>query len=70
METGIVKWFNDEKGYGFIEREGGSDIFVYWSNIKMQGHKTLEAGEKVKFDVEKTDKGENAINVEVIEEEY
>lgn len=70
MEKGIVKWFNDEKGYGFIERKSGSDIFVYWSNIKMQGHKTLEAGEKVKFDVEKADKGENAINVEVIEEEY
>ncbi len=66
MEFGIVKWFNDEKGYGFIEREGKGDIFVYYKNIVMEGHKTLQEGDKVQFDVEQTEKGENAINVKVI----
>jgi len=68
MEVGKVKWFNDEKGFGFIEREGKKDIFVHFQNIKGTGHRTLLENQKVRFDVETTDKGENAINVEVIEE--
>lgn len=63
MEKGIVKWFNDGKGYGFIERAGKMDLFVHYQNIQMQGHRTLEAGQEVQFDVEETPKGENAINV-------
>jgi len=68
MEVGIVKWFNDEKGYGFIEREGKNDIFVHFQNIVGTGHRTLLENQKVRFDVETTEKGENAINVEVIED--
>lgn len=67
MEKGKVKWFNDEKGFGFIEREGKTDIFVHFQNIVMVGHKTLLPGQTVEFDVEKAQKGENAINVKVID---
>ena len=68
MERGRVNWFNDGKGFGFIEREGKHDIFVHFQNIKGTGHRTLLENQKVRFDVETTEKGENAINVEVIEE--
>ena len=68
MERGKVKWFNDEKGFGFIEREGKRDIFCHFQNIIMNGHKTLVAGEEVEFEVEQTQKGENAINIKVISE--
>ena len=68
METGIVKWFDAGKGFGFIGREGKKDIFVHFQDIKMKGFKTLEEGEQVRFTVEKTAKGEVAREVENIEE--
>ena len=63
MATGIVKWFNSEKGYGFISREDGPDVFVHFSNIQMQGYKTLEEGQKVEFEIAQGRKGEEAQNV-------
>ena len=67
MEKGIVKWFNAEKGFGFIGREGKKDIFVHFQDIKMEGFKTLEEGENVEFNVEESGKGEIARNVQVID---
>ena len=61
--TGTVKWFNPEKGYGFIEREGGEDVFVHFSAIKAEGYKSLEEGQRVEFDVEKGQRGPQAANV-------
>lgn len=52
MSTGTVKWFNGEKGYGFISQDGGGDLFVHYSAIKGEGYKTLEEGQKVEFKVE------------------
>lgn len=66
---GIVKWFNDEKGFGFIEREEGRDIFVHYSGIAMEGHKVLHEGQAVTFDVKETDKGDVAINVRPVGDE-
>lgn len=65
--TGKVKWFNAEKGYGFIQREGGKDLFVHFSGIKSEGFKTLEEGWKVEFDVIQGDRGEQATNVVHVE---
>lgn len=59
-----MKWFSDKKGFGFIEREEGGDIFVHHSSINMSGFKTLAEGEKVSFDVEESDRGPVAKNVE------
>ncbi|WP_018664570.1 cold-shock protein [Heyndrickxia acidiproducens] len=64
MEQGKVKWFNSEKGYGFIEREGGSDVFVHFSAIQGEGFKTLEEGQSVSFDIEEGARGPQAANVE------
>jgi CspA family cold shock protein len=64
MTKGIVKWFNDKKGFGFIEQENGKDIFVHHSAIMMQGFKTLAEGDRVSFDVEDTDRGPAAKNVQ------
>ncbi|AEH53376.1 MULTISPECIES: cold-shock protein [Bacteria] len=64
MEHGTVKWFNSEKGYGFIEREGGDDVFVHFSAIQGEGYKTLEEGQKVSFDVEEGSRGPQAANVQ------
>jgi CspA family cold shock protein len=61
-----VKWFNNEKGYGFIAREGGDDVFVHFSNIQSNGYRTLEEGQRVEFDVAPGRKGEEAQNVRVI----
>lgn len=60
---GKVKWFNKEKGYGFIERDGGSDVFVHFSAIEMDGFKTLQEGETVEFEVVDGPKGLQAANV-------
>ena len=61
--TGKVKWFNAEKGYGFIEREDGSDVFVHFSAIQSEGFKTLEEGQPVQFDVTQGNRGDQAANV-------
>lgn len=61
--TGKVKWFNAEKGYGFIEREDGGDVFVHFSAIQSEGFKTLEEGQAVEFDVVQGNRGEQAANV-------
>ena len=66
MATGTVKWFNNEKGYGFIAREGGDDVFVHFSNIQASGYRTLEEGQRVEFDVAPGRKGEEAQNVRVV----
>ena len=63
MATGTVKWFNPEKGYGFIEREDGDDVFVHYSAIQTSGYRTLEEGQRVEFDVGPGKKGEEAQNV-------
>ena len=63
MEHGTVKWFNAEKGYGFITREDGSDVFVHFSAIHGDGYKTLEEGQAVTFEVEDSDRGPQAVNV-------
>ncbi len=66
MANGIVKWFNDQKGYGFIEQEEGQDVFVHHSNINAQGFKSLNEGDRVTFDVEEGKKGPTAVNVTVV----
>ena len=71
MSNGTVKWFNNEKGYGFIENdEGGNDVFVHFSSIQIDGFKTLKEGQKVTFDIEDDPKNENkkrAANVQIVE---
>jgi CspA family cold shock protein len=66
MATGTVKWFNAEKGYGFIEREDGDDLFVHYSAIQTSGYRTLEEGQRVEFDVGPGKKGEEAQNVRMV----
>jgi CspA family cold shock protein len=66
MATGTVKFFNNEKGFGFISREDGDDVFVHFSNIQGSGYKSLEEGQKVEFDVAPGRKGEEAQNVRVV----
>ena len=63
--TGIVKWFNDSKGFGFLTSEDNKDVFVQYTEIKGEGYKTLPEGAKVTFDVVETDRGLHASNVEV-----
>ena len=63
METGTVKWFNGSKGFGFIEREEGDDVFVHFNAIQGDGYKSLDEGDKVQFEVEQGEKGPNATNV-------
>jgi len=65
MADGIVKWFNERKGYGFIEQAEGSDIFVHHSGITGSGFKTLKEGDKVTFEIEQGPKGPRAVNVTV-----
>lgn len=64
MEQGTVKWFNAEKGFGFIERENGDDVFVHFSAIQSDGFKSLDEGQKVSFDVEQGARGAQAANVQ------
>lgn len=64
--TGTVKWFNASKGYGFIERQGGPDVFVHFSAIQAQGFRTLQEGQRVEFSIEKGPKGLQAANVTLL----
>ena len=64
--TGTVKWFNNQKGYGFISDQDGNDVFVHYSGLNMEGFKTLEEGAKVEFDVTDGLKGPQAVNVTVV----
>jgi CspA family cold shock protein len=63
MANGTVKWFNEKKGYGFIEQEDGPDVFVHYSGINASGFKSLNEGDRVSFDIEQRDKGPQAVNV-------
>lgn len=63
MANGTVKWFNEKKGYGFIEQEDGPDVFVHYSGINASGFKSLNEGDQVSFDIEQRDKGPQAVNV-------
>ena len=65
MAKGTVKWFNNQKGFGFITDENGQDVFVHFSGLNMEGFKTLKDGQTVEFDVTEGDKGLQAINVVV-----
>jgi cold shock protein len=64
--TGTVKWFNATKGYGFIERQGGPDVFVHFTAIQAEGFRTLQEGQKVEFSIEKGPKGLQAANVTIV----
>jgi cold shock protein len=66
MANGTVKWFNDQKGFGFIEQENGPDVFVHHSGINASGFKSLHEGDRVTFDIEQGKKGPAAINVSVV----
>ena len=66
MQEGIVKWFNNKKGWGFIQQEGGKDIFVHYSAIRGEGYKSLAEGDRVRFGVEQGEKGPSAVNVEKV----
>lgn len=66
MKLGKIKWFNNEKGYGFIDGENGEDIFVHYSAIKQDGYKTLSEGQIVEYELLETEKGLQAINVKEV----
>jgi CspA family cold shock protein len=66
MARGTVKWFNDSKGYGFIAREDGEDVFVHYSSIEGEGYRTLVEGAEVEFEIEETPKGPRAVAVVVV----
>jgi CspA family cold shock protein len=66
MQEGTVKWFNNKKGWGFIQQEDGGDVFVHYSAIKGDGYKSLAEGDRVRFEVEQVGKGPAAVNVEKI----
>jgi len=66
MANGIVKWFNERKGYGFIEQDEGPDVFVHHSGINASGFKSLNEGDRVSFDIEDGQKGPRAVNVTAV----
>ena len=66
MTNGTVKWFNDRKGFGFIEQESGPDVFVHHSGIVSDGFKSLDEGDQVTFDIEQGPKGPSATNVKIV----
>ncbi len=66
MAQGTVKWFNSEKGFGFITQEGGADVFVHFSAIQSEGYRELKENQRVEFDVKEGDKGPQAENVKVV----
>ena len=66
MTSGIVKWFDERKGYGFIEQEEGPDVFVHYSGITGSGFKSLNEGDRVEFEIKDGPKGPNAVNVAVL----
>lgn len=66
MKKGTVKWFNSQKGFGFISDEQGEDVFVHFSGLAMDGYKTLEDGQSVTFDVAKGQRGLQAVNVQLV----
>ncbi len=66
MATGTVKWFKDEKGFGFIQQDGGEDVFVHHTAIQAEGFRTLSQGQKVEFDVTRGPKGLQAQNVRIV----
>ncbi len=65
MAKGVVKWFNEKKGYGFLSQEDGDDVFVHYTSIKGEGFKTLKEGDSVEFEVQEGPKGPQAVNVHV-----
>ncbi len=66
MAEGQVKWFNEKKGYGFIQQDNGQDLFVHYTAIQGDGFKTLTEGQRVRFEIEETSKGPKAKNVQII----
>jgi CspA family cold shock protein len=66
MANGTVKWFNEKKGYGFIEQEDGPDVFVHHTGINSSGFRTLNEGDQVTFDIEQGQKGPSAVNVTIV----
>ncbi|WMS86861.1 transcription antiterminator/RNA stability regulator CspE [Pleionea litopenaei] len=66
VTTGQVKWFNETKGFGFLEQENGPDVFVHFSSIQSEGFKTLSEGQKVQFEIQDGQKGPQAANVQVL----
>jgi cold shock protein len=67
MAKGTVKWFNEQKGFGFLSQDDGSDLFVHHTGIIGSGFKTLNEGDRVEFEVEKTEKGPRAVSVRVVQ---
>ena len=66
MPTGRIKWFSDEKGFGFIEQDGGDDVFVHYSAIEMDGFRSVAEGQEVEFEVQHGDRGLRAANVKIL----